>query len=61
MGLYDDDDDDDMIHKSNLVSPPTSPLAKLSLGTDFPQVLGASFRYLATSPLANISAFVYAP
>jgi hypothetical protein len=36
-----------------LVSSPTSPLAKRSLGTDFPQVLGASFRYLATSPLAN--------
>jgi hypothetical protein len=25
------------------------------MGTDFPQVLVASFRYLATSPLANIS------
>jgi hypothetical protein len=40
---------------SPLVSSPTSPLAKLSLAMDFPQVLGASFRYLAISPLANIS------
>jgi hypothetical protein len=39
---------------SPLVSSPTSPLAKLTLGTDLPQVLGKS--YLATSPLAKFQA-----
>jgi hypothetical protein len=40
---------------SPLVSSPNSPLAKLSLGGDFHPILGASFRYLVTSPVANIS------
>jgi hypothetical protein len=39
---------------SPLVSSPTLPLAKLSLGTDFPQFIAASFCYHATLPLANI-------
>jgi hypothetical protein len=40
------------------VSPPTSPFAKLTLGTDFPQVLEASFDYLANWPLAKISGWI---